>query len=128
MRRVNKFNQIKLNVQSNGFVFILPVFAIIIILLLLAVIVVLTVVFLLWSLLLLLLLLLTYFSHYSDFLAFWLLSTYIYILDCEGIQYNMIDTTSFMLGNLPLIFLPKKQEDFISNTRKHTGKTNTRQS
>ena len=40
----------------------------------------------------------------------------------------MIDTTSFMLGNLPLIFLPKKQKDFISNTRKHTGKTNTRQS
>ena len=33
-----------------------------------------------------------------------------------------------MLGNLPLIFLPKKQKDFISNTRKHTGKTNTRQS
>ena len=31
-----------------------------------------------------------------------------YKLDWEGIQYNMIDTTSFMLGNLQSIFLPTK--------------------
>ena len=40
----------------------------------------------------------------------------------------MIDTTSFMLGNLQSIFLPKKQKDFISNTKKHTAKINTHQS
>ena len=32
----------------------------------------------------------------------------IYKLDCEGIQCNMTDTTSFMLTNLQSIFLPTK--------------------
>ena len=36
----------------------------------------------------------------------------IYKLDWEGIQYNMIDTTSFMLGNLQSIFLPTKTKRF----------------
>ena len=40
----------------------------------------------------------------------------------------MIDTTSFMLGNLQSIFLPTKKNDFISNKKtycknKHTLKS-----
>ena len=31
----------------------------------------------------------------------------------------MIDTTSFMLGNLQSIFLPTKKRDFISNANAH---------
>ena len=34
----------------------------------------------------------------------------IYKLDWEGIQYNMINTTSFMLGSLQSIFLPAKKK------------------
>ena len=52
----------------------------------------------------------------------------IYIPDWEGIQYNMIDITSFVLGNLQSIFFYlfylQKQKDFISNTKEHTVKTN----
>ena len=49
-----------------------------------------------------------------------------YKLDWEGIQYNMIDTTSFMLGNLQSIFLPTKTKKFIENKNtyirnKHTS-------
>ena len=40
----------------------------------------------------------------------------------------MIDTTSFMLGNLQSIFYLQKQKDFISNTKKHIVKTNIHQS
>ena len=49
-----------------------------------------------------------------------------YKLDWEGIQYNMNDTTSFMLGNLQSIFLPAKTKKFIENKNtyiknKHTS-------
>ena len=37
---------------------------------------------------------------------------YIYKLDSEGIYKNMIDTTSFILGNLQSIFLPTKTKRF----------------
>ena len=36
----------------------------------------------------------------------------IYKLDWEGIYYNKIDTTSFMLGNRQSIFLPTKIKRF----------------
>ena len=34
--------------------------------------------------------------------------THIYKLDWKGIQYNILDTTNSMLGNLQSIFLPIK--------------------
>ena len=36
----------------------------------------------------------------------------IYTLFSEGIKYNMIDATNFMLGNLRSIFLPTKTKRF----------------
>ena len=42
-------------------------------------------------------------------------------------QYNMIDTTSFMLGNLQSIFYLQKEKYFISN-KKTSLKTSTHQS
>ena len=52
----------------------------------------------------------------------------IYVPDWEGIQYNITDITSVVLGNLQSIFFClfylQKQKDFISNRKQHTVKTN----
>ena len=55
--------------------------------------------------------------HETEYLITWF---YFFIIDWEGVEYNMIDTTSFMLGNLQSIFLPtnlQKQKDFISTKK-----------
>ena len=52
----------------------------------------------------------------------------IYEIYWEGIQYNIIDTTSYMLGNLQSVFLPAKAKRFQKKYKKHAARLSTHQS